>query len=79
MTKRTFGCCLVALMMAGGLYGACGGDIVGEDCKIKCEDAQQTCTKKCNDEMCKTRCTTDLHDCSARCDKVSTTPKPDGG
>jgi hypothetical protein len=79
MTKRTIGYCLGALLCAGTMYTACG-NVTGEDCKVKCNDAQRTCVQKCNDDGCKTKCTTDLNHCAASCDEVSAgSSKPDGG
>jgi hypothetical protein len=79
MTKRNFAGLLGALFVGSALYGACAGDITGEDCKLKCEDVRQTCQKKCSDDTCKSKCTTDLHDCSVKCDEVMVTSKPDAG
>ena len=80
MTKRVLTYCAAALLSAVALYGGCGGDVTGQDCKLKCDDAKNTCVQKCNDDQCKTKCTTELHDCSLKCDSITTaTPKPDGG
>jgi hypothetical protein len=79
MNKRTVGYGLAILLCGGAIYTACSG-VAGEDCKIKCSNAHNTCVQKCTDDGCKTKCTTDLNNCTASCDEVSTgTPKPDGG
>jgi hypothetical protein len=79
MTKRNFAYLLGALFVGAALHGACGGDVTGEDCKVKCEDVSRTCVQKCNDEACKTKCTTDAHDCSLKCEKVTAATNPDAG
>jgi hypothetical protein len=78
MTKRTLAYCGALLMSAVGLYGACGDTITGTDCRVKCQDVDNTCVKGCSDDQCKTVCRTDLDNCSASCDKVMVS-KPDGG
>ena len=80
MTKWTFAYCGALLLGLGaiGMHGACNDTITGSDCKIKCEDVDNTCVQKCSDDQCKTVCKTDLDNCTASCDKVAVT-KPDGG
>jgi hypothetical protein len=62
----------------GLIYSACGTTAVGEDCRVKCQDVDNTCVQTCTDDTCKTKCTTDLDNCSVSCDKVAVTT-PDGG
>jgi hypothetical protein len=79
MTKRILGFCTGVLLATGGfLYGACGSTIAGSDCKIRCEDVDNTCVQKCTDDACRTACKTDLDNCVASCDMVVVTT-PDGG
>ena len=76
MTKRTL---VYALLLAGaGFYGACNDTIVATDCKVKCDDADNTCLQKCTDDACRTVCRTDLDNCRASCDSITAMP-PDGG
>ena len=77
MTKRIFATCGAVLLSAVGLYSACD-DATFKDCKLKCDEVHNTCIQQCNDEVCKTKCTTDLDDCKVSCDEI-TTSKPDGG
>ena len=79
MTKRMLGFMAgVVLASTGFLYGACGTTIAGSDCKVKCDDADNTCVQKCTDDTCRTTCRTDLDRCVATCDMVVVTT-PDGG
>jgi hypothetical protein len=62
------------------LFNACGStSATGNDCSIKCDDAHNTCVKKCNDDTCTTKCETDLTNCQASCDKVKTNTGGTGG
>ena len=82
MTKRMLAYCAGVLLAAGaGLYGACNDTITGENCKVKCQDVDNTCVQKCSDDQCKTVCSTDLDNCVASCGSVTATPpaNPDGG
>ena len=79
MKKRTLAYWGVLLMTAAGLYGACGDTVTGSDCKVKCQDVDNTCVQKCSDDQCKTVCKTDLDNCSASCDKVAIMKPADGG
>ena len=80
MTKRHLAYCVAAFLSAAGLYAACGDTVTGNDCKLSCQDTKNTCVQKCSDDQCKTKCTTDLSNCTASCDSVTATPnKPDGG
>ena len=65
------------VMTAAGIYGGCGTSVTGDDCKVKCQDVDNTCVQKCSDDQCKTVCRTDLDNCSASCEKVAVTT--DGG
>ncbi|HMF40337.1 MAG TPA: hypothetical protein VKQ32_06575 [Polyangia bacterium] len=75
MTKRTLAYCAAVLMAGAGLYGACNDTITGQDCKVKCQDIDNTCVQKCNSDMqCRTVCSTDLDNCVASCGTVTATP-----
>ena len=78
MTKRTLLFCAAVLFSGAGLYGACDDTLTGTNCAVTCEDVDRTCVSKCNDDTCKTACTTDLDNCKASCGMVTATP-PDGG
>ena len=78
MTKGTLFLCAAALLTSVGLYGACDDTITATDCRVKCEDADNTCVQRCTDDQCKTVCKTDLDNCVASCGSVTVTP-PDGG
>jgi hypothetical protein len=83
MTKRTLAYCAALLMAGAGFIGACNDTIMAKDCKVKCQDVDNTCVQKCNstDDQCKTLCTTDLDNCTASCGSVTASPpaNPDGG
>jgi hypothetical protein len=81
MSKKTLACCAGLLMAGAAFYGACNDTIMGKDCKIKCQDVDNTCVQKCTDDQCKTVCATDLDNCTASCDSVTASPppNPDGG
>ena len=69
---------IVAAFLGASLAAACGSDsIVGQDCSVKCDNVRNDCTKKCNDDGCRTQCTTNFNDCKASCEKV--TVMTDGG
>jgi hypothetical protein len=78
MRKTTLAWCAAVLIGGAGFFGACNDTITGENCRVKCQDVDNTCVQKCNDDQCKTVCATDLDNCSASCDSVMSTP-PDGG
>jgi hypothetical protein len=79
-TRALFFSCAAMLAMAAGLQGACNDTIAGNDCKVKCDDIDNTCVQKCNDDSCKTVCKTDLDSCRASCDSVTVSPPAtDGG
>jgi len=78
MTKGTLAFCAAMLMAGAGFYGACNDTVTATDCKVKCEDADNTCVQRCTDDQCKTACTTDLDNCRASCSTVTISP-PDGG
>ena len=77
MTKRTMAYGAAVLLSVAGFYGGCGDTITGKDCRVKCEDVDNTCVQKCSDDQCKTVCKTDLDNCSASCATVMASP--DGG
>lgn len=78
MTKRFLTCCGVVLLSAGALASACGDTVAAKDCKVSCQDADNTCVQRCTEDTCKTVCKTDLDNCTASCDTVTVSP-PDGG
>jgi hypothetical protein len=78
MQKKTLAYWGGLLMTAVGLYGACGDTVSGSNCKVRCQDVDNTCVQKCTDDQCKTVCKTDLDNCSASCDTIAIM-KPDGG
>ena len=79
MIKNTLAYC-VAVLLSTGLYGACGDTIKGTDCKVTCQDVDNTCVQKCNDDQCRTACKTDLDNCTASCGGVTVMPPAqDGG
>jgi len=70
------------LLSVVGLVGGCGNTTVaGQDCKVQCQDVDNTCVQKCNDDQCRTACKTDLDNCTASCSSVTATPPSnhDGG
>ncbi len=77
MTKTIRACC-AAMLLGAGFVGACNDTIMAKDCRVKCEDVDNTCVQKCNDDACKTACATDLDNCRASCSTVTISP-PDGG
>jgi hypothetical protein len=80
MTKGTLAFCGALLLAGAGLYSACDDTIMGTDCKVKCQDIDNTCVQKCNDDQCKTACATDLDNCTASCSSVTVSPPAkDGG
>ena len=77
MTKRMLIGCAVTLMSAVGFYAGCNDTVTAKDCRVSCQDVDNTCVKACTDDACKTKCVTDLDNCTASCDTV--TASPDGG
>jgi hypothetical protein len=77
MTRRSLSYIAAALFSVAGLFGGCSDTITGSDCKVKCQDVDNTCVQKCTDDACKTVCKTDLDNCTASCGMV--TVSPDGG
>ncbi|MDB4981468.1 MAG: hypothetical protein JWM82_2220 [Myxococcales bacterium] len=71
---------LGGLSLAIGLIysAACGNTVQGKDCKVTCNDVETACVQKCTDDACKTKCASDLDNCSASCSTV-TVAQPDGG
>jgi len=78
MSKTMLTHCAVVLLSAAGLYSGCNDTVALKDCRLKCQDVDNTCVQKCTDDACKTTCKTDLDNCAASCDAVMVTP-PDGG
>jgi len=80
MNKRTlfFGAVMLLGGFGLGVSGACNDTIQANDCRVKCDDADNVCVQKCTDDTCKTVCKTDLDNCRASCDSITVTP-PDGG
>ena len=81
MTKRTLAWCGALLIAGAGLSGACNDTVMAKDCKVTCQDVDNTCVQKCNDDQCKTVCATDLDNCVASCGTVTASPpsNSDGG
>ncbi len=80
MTKRILAYCAAVLFSAAGLFVACSDTVTGTDCKVSCQDVDNTCVQKCSDDQCKTACKTDLDNCTASCGTVTVAPpKSDGG
>jgi len=78
MTKTILGISAVLLSIAGFLVG-CNDTVAANDCKVKCQDVDNTCVKSCNDDQCKTACKTDLDNCSLSCESITATPQDGGG
>ena len=78
MTEKTLARCAVILLASAGFFGACSDTVSGSDCKVKCQDVDNTCVQKCSDDSCKTACSTDLDNCTASCGTITVTA-PDGG
>jgi hypothetical protein len=70
---------IIMLAAIGFAYEACGSSVSAKDCSVSCENVRNTCTQKCNDDMCRTQCTTQFDDCSASCKSVMTTTPADAG
>jgi hypothetical protein len=78
MNKSLFTYCAAVLLCAGTIYSACGDTVMARDCKVSCQDVDTTCVQACNDDACKTKCATDLDNCTTSCGSVTVSP-PDGG
>ncbi len=74
MTKGILAFCAAVLMAGAGFIGACNDTVTATDCKVKCEDVDNTCVQKCTDDACKTVCATDLDNCKASCSSVTVSP-----
>jgi hypothetical protein len=71
MTKLRIGAAAVLLTATVfGSFSGCGSDVVATDCRVKCDEAHNTCVKSCKDNACTTKCTTDLDGCKASCGEV---------
>jgi hypothetical protein len=80
MRNRTLALCAGVVLSAVGLFGGCNDTVAGKDCKVQCQDVDNTCVQKCNDDQCRTTCKTDLDNCTASCGSVTATPpQQDGG
>jgi hypothetical protein len=79
MSKRTLTYCAAFLMAGAGLFAACNDTVAAKDCKVSCQDVDNTCVQKCNDDQCKTVCATDLDNCTASCGTVTASPSDGGG
>jgi hypothetical protein len=73
MTKRTLASC-AALVMSAALYTGCNDTVTAKDCSANCQDVDNTCVKKCNDDQCRSQCTTDLDNCTASCGTITVSP-----
>ena len=78
MAKTTFAYCAAIFLASVGLSGACSDTVAASDCKVMCQDVDNTCVQKCSDDTCKTACSTDLDNCVASCGTIMVTA-PDGG
>ena len=78
MSKAMLTYCGAVLLAAGTMYAACGDTVTGKDCMVNCQDVDNTCVQKCTDDACKTKCATDLDNCTASCKTIVVSP-PDGG
>jgi len=63
--KKCLGYASVVVLFVS-LGGACTAN-VSTDCTGHCQDVDNDCVKKCNDDQCKTQCDTDLHNCTVSC------------
>jgi len=81
MNNKTLAWCGGVLLSVVGLAGACGDTVTGNNCKVQCQDVDNTCVKNCNDDQCRTVCKTDLDNCTASCGSVTVMPPSnhDGG
>lgn len=77
MTKRSLAYCF-AVLMSAALYTGCNDTVTAKDCSANCQDVDNSCLQKCNDDTCRTQCKTDLDNCTASCDTITVSPK-DGG
>jgi hypothetical protein len=77
MKKRAIASCF-AVLMAAGFYAGCNDTITAKDCSANCQNIDNDCLKKCNDDNCRTQCKTDLDNCTASCGTIIVSP-PDGG
>ena len=77
MAKRTLAYCL-AVLMSAALYTACGDSIKATDCSTNCQDVDNSCVQKCNDDQCRSACTTDLDNCNTSCGSVTISPPAHG-
>jgi hypothetical protein len=79
MAKRTLAYC-IAVLMSAGLFSACNDTVKATDCSANCQDVDNSCVQKCNDDQCKTQCKTDLDNCTASCGTITVSPGgKDGG
>ena len=78
MAKRALVYCF-AMLMSAGLCAACNDTVTANDCNASCQDVDNSCIKKCNDDNCKTQCNTDLDNCTASCKSITVSPPKDGG
>jgi hypothetical protein len=71
-------CCLLAACVASSLVTACSSaTATGEDCSVHCQNVENDCMKKCNDDTCKSQCKTDFNNCGLSCEMVQVST--DGG
>jgi hypothetical protein len=80
MNKRAFAYC-AAVFLSAGLYAAgCNDTITAKNCSGSCQDIDNTCLQKCNDDQCRTLCKTDLDNCTVSCGTITVSPSnQDGG
>ncbi|HEY6478054.1 MAG TPA: hypothetical protein VI456_15860 [Polyangia bacterium] len=79
MAKRSLAYCF-AVLMSAALYTGCNDTVTAKDCSANCQDIDNSCVQKCNDDNCRTQCKTDLDNCSASCGSITVSPtSKDGG
>jgi predicted small secreted protein len=79
MMKRTlaYG---AAVFLSAALFTGCNDTVTAKDCSASCQDIDNNCVKKCNDDQCRMQCTTDLDNCTASCGTITVSPSgKDGG
>jgi len=74
MNNKTLSLCAGMSLSVVGLLGACDDTVTGKDCQVQCQDVDNTCVQKCNDDQCRTACKTDLDNCTASCGSVTVSP-----
>ena len=55
------------VLLGSALSGGCTVSTSSETCNVRCENVRSTCIKKCINDSCKTKCSTDFDDCATSC------------